>query len=141
MTIEELLNSRRIHKEEISSEDIPALLFKANEDLETAKKILSESIAWSYAIAYNGVLQASRAFVFSKGYRPASREGHKNTFLFLKASLGKELQSTVSYFDRVRVKRNENVYAGSVNITQTEVETLLEKAEEFFQVLEKLCRK
>ena len=137
MTLEELLKSKRIYEQKVLQADINALLEKAESDLRTAEKIFSESIPWAYTITYNAVLQASRAFVFSQGYRPASSEAHKNTFLFLEAMLGEDLKTLVTFFDRVRVKRHQAVYDARSDITETEAESLLSKAKNFVLLLRK----
>ena len=49
---------------------------------------MGEDLDWVFTVAYNAALQAGRAFMFAKGYRPASAEGHKNTFAFLATALG-----------------------------------------------------
>ena len=74
----------------------------AQRDLRTARKVIGEDRDWGFAIAYNAVLQASRAYMFSQGYRPASTEGHRNTLAFMRIALGKKQERLVGYFDRMR---------------------------------------
>lgn len=135
MKLDELLKTKRIREQTVAAADILATVEKADSDLKTAQQIISQSHVWAFAIAYNAVLQAGRAYVFAGGYRPASHEGHKNTFLFLAAALPKEHELLVTFFDRMRVKRNETVYDASDAVTETEAETLLTRAEEFVEVL------
>ncbi|MCB0324027.1 MAG: HEPN domain-containing protein [Bdellovibrionales bacterium] len=135
MTLEELLRKRRIREQTVNRSDVHALLEKADSDLRTAEKILSESVPWAYTIAYNAVLQASRAFIFSEGYRLEAKEAHKNTFLFLRAVLEQDVLDYVTFFDRVRVKRHQAVYDASADFSETETRNLLSKAEEFIDHL------
>jgi uncharacterized protein (UPF0332 family) len=83
------------------------------------------------------VLQASRAYIFSRGYRPESNEAHKNTFMFLQADLEPELTDLVTYFDRVRVKRHQAVYDAKSDISEKEAIGLHKRAEEFIALLRK----
>jgi len=69
--------------------------------------------------------------MFAQGYRPASAEGHKNTFAFMRIALGKEHEELITYFDRMRVKRNQATYDVAGLITETEAQNLLEKARDF----------
>lgn len=137
MKYDSLLRSRRIHREKVSREEIKQALLRAERDIETAGKIFDESRDWSFSIAYNAALQASRAYIFSQGYRPSSRDSHKNTFAFMKIAFGKKHGNLVSYFDRMRVKRHEAVYETAGIITDTEAENLLARAEEFVELVRK----
>ncbi len=98
---------------------------------------MAEDWDWGFAVTYNAVLQASRAYMFSKGYRPASARGHKNTFAFMAAAMGKEYENLISYFDRMRNKRNRAIYDVAGLITETEARGLFSKATEFVSLIKK----
>ena len=93
--------------------------------------MLARDPAWAFSIAYNAVLQASRALAFSCGFRPSSHEGHKNTFAFLRAVVEQDRRTLVEYFDRMRVKRHQAVYEAPGHVTRTEAEALIEQAQSF----------
>jgi uncharacterized protein (UPF0332 family) len=135
MDIEDLLKTGRIHKEKISALEVQQALSRADRDLKTARKIMAEDWDWGFAVTYNAVLQASRAYMFSQGYRPAHNEGHKNTFSFMKISMGREFSELVSYFDRMRNKRNQAIYDVAGLITETEARNLFAKATEFVKLI------
>ena len=61
---EELLRAGRIREEKVSRAEIDRALERAARDLKTAGKIIEEDPDWGFAVAYNAVLQASRAFMF-----------------------------------------------------------------------------
>ena len=67
MKYDRLLKSRRIHKARISQAEIDRALERAARDLKTARKIMAEDWDWGFAVAYNAVLQASRAYMFAQG--------------------------------------------------------------------------
>ena len=48
----------------------------ARRDIDTARTLLSTDCDWAYNIAYNAVLQAGRALMFAKGYRPDGANQH-----------------------------------------------------------------
>ena len=51
---------------------------------------MAEDWDWAFSIAYNAVLQSSRAYMYPRGFRPAAEQGHKNTFAFMRGTLGDE---------------------------------------------------
>ena len=71
----------------------------------------------------------------SLGFRPASEQGHKNTFAFVREALGDELASLVGYFDRMRTKRNQAIYDVAGLITETEARAIFAKAVEFVDLV------
>jgi len=140
MAIDALLRSGRIRREAISPAEVREALKLADRDLRVARKLIGEELDWGFTVAYNAVLQAGRAFMFAKGYRPASAEGHKNTFAFLAAALGPEQADLVTYFDRMRNKRNQAVYGMAGRIAETEARNLLAKATAFVRLVKRLVK-
>ncbi len=130
MRYDDLLRSRRIHRESISEREVRQAMELAERDLRTARKMMADELDWAFAVGYNAVLQASRAYMFSEGYRPSSAEAHKNTRAFMSVALGREHASLISFFDRMRVKRHHAVYDQVGLITQREARELLSKAED-----------
>jgi len=85
MNVDELLQQRRIYRQDAARADVRAALERAAKDLASAEHMQSVDHGWAFSIAYNAVLHAARAVMFSSGFRPASHESHKNTFAFLRA--------------------------------------------------------
>ena len=92
---------------------------------------MAEDWDWGFAVTCNAVLQASRAFMFSQGYRPASSQGHKNTFAFMSLARGKDYSDLINYFDRMRTKRNRAIYDVAGLISETEAHNLFKRATKF----------
>ena len=131
MSVDELLQQRRIYRQDAARADVRAALERAAKDLALAEHMQSVDHGWAFSIAYNAVLHAARAVMFSNGFRPASHESHKNTFAFLHTSAEGERRTWVDYFDRMRVKRYEAVYETAERITRTEAEALIDQARGF----------
>ena len=131
MTIDELLQERRIQRQKVAAADITALITRAETDINLAQFMLARDPGWAFSIAYNGILQASRALMFFHGFRPSSHEGHKNTFAYLRAIVEEDGNALIDYFDRMRVKRHQAVYEAPGRVTRTEAETLIEQAQSF----------
>jgi len=135
MGYDDLLRSGRIRAEAVSRQEVTRALELAERDLRTARELAARERDWAFAIGYNAVLQACRAYMFAKGYRPASTESHRNTLAFMRAVLADEEARIVSYFDRMRRKRHQAVYDQAGTITETELEGFLPKAERFVQFI------
>ena len=135
MPVEELLRQRRLHPHRATPDDIARLLALADRDIKMARRTMAEDWDWAFSIAYNAVLQAARAFMYSRGFRPATDQGHKNTFAFMREALGDEFASLVGYFDRMRTKRNQAIYDVAGLITEAEAKAIFEKAVEFVDLI------
>jgi len=107
----------------------------AKRDLETARAMLSVNSDWAYTIAYNAMLQAVRALMFSRGYRPAGSHQHIAAVRYAEVHL--ERQWSVQ-LDRMRRKRHASVYDTAGTIPGTEAEHAVVRAGEFFRVIERL---
>jgi len=131
MTVDELLQQRRIYRQDGAPADIRATLDRAAKDLASAEHIQSVDHGWAFCIAYNAVLHAARAVMFANGFRPAAHESHKNTFAFLRDIAEGERRTWIDYFDRMRVKRHEAVYETAERISKTEADALIDQARDF----------
>jgi len=96
---------------------------------------MAEDWDWGFAVSYNAILQAARAYMFYKGYRTAGTEAHKTTFAFMLEAMGKEYEEMVTFFDRMRNKRNQVIYDVAGLITETEARNLFSKATEFVNLI------
>ena len=107
-------------------------------DIATARTILSSDLDWAYTIAYNAILQAGRALMFSQGYRPDGANQHISVVKFVELYLNKN-DSII--FDRMRRKRNNSVYDTAGSITESEAKFAVKQAEDLvkkiFVVLDK----
>jgi len=141
MKYDELLSSRRIREEKVSRPEVEKALERAERDLQTARELIERDLDWSFAVAYDAVLQASRAYMFAQGFRPATNESHKNTFAFMRLAMGKDYEELMAYFDRMRNKRHRAIYETAGLITETEARNILEKAEGFVSVIREKLKK
>ena len=135
MAIEDLLPTRKIRRHRSTPEEIARQLEIADRDIRMARLTMAEDWDWAFSIAYNAVLQAARAFMYSQGSRPAAEQGHKNTFAFLRAASGQDLSPTIGYFERMRKKRNQAIYDVAGLITEKEARAILKNAIRFVEVV------
>ena len=135
MQIDDLLRKRKIYRHRASQEEIERTLQLADRDLRMARVTMAEDWDWAFSIAYNAVLQSARAYMYSRGFRPAAEQGHKNTFAFMRAALGSDFASLIGYFDRMRTKRNQAIYDVAGLITEKEARSILKNAARFVETV------
>jgi uncharacterized protein (UPF0332 family) len=132
MSYETLLRKRLIKSFKATESQIDAQFELADRDCEAAKRIVGTSNDWTFNIAYNAMLQATRALMFFEGFRPRSGEGqHKTTILFAEVALGDSFRDEIRFFEKMRVKRNRAVYDIAGLISETEARQAIQFAEKF----------
>ena len=136
MSIDDLIKNGRIHPFHARPEEIAKLMEIAWRDITLAENISGESLDWSYSIAYNAMLQSSRAYMFYLGYRPASSEAHKNTIEFMRITVDEPMKETIDYFDRIRIKRHQIIYNEMGLATEAEVGFLIKQTRTLIEYVE-----
>jgi uncharacterized protein (UPF0332 family) len=135
VNLKDLGQAGKIRRIQSSAEEVKEIVALADRDMHLAGFVISQDWDWAFSIVYNAILQISRAYMFSRGYRAASHEAHKNTFEFMSATLGKDQEKTVQYFDRMRQKRNRVIYETVGLVTGIEVKELLRLAKEYIEIV------
>ena len=140
MNYSELIKNKRVKVGSFSEEQIQNCLDLAKRDIRTAKKIVDENCDWGYTIAYNAMLQAARALMFSKGYRATGEGQHTTTIQFVRMTLGGEFTSTVEFMDGMRRKRHRTVYDIPGLVSSKEAKEAIGTAEEFVNAISQILR-
>jgi len=81
MKIDELLRKRKIRRHKASPEEIGRILELADRDIRMARLTMAEDWDWAFSIAYNAVLQSARAYMYSRGFRPAAEQKCGNVYV------------------------------------------------------------
>ena len=105
----------------------------AKRDAAVARAMLQGNDDWAYTIAYNAMLQAVRAIMFSQGFRPAGRNTHMTVVRFAELALPAE---DAILLDRMRRKRHASVYDTAGIVSRAEAEAAVARAEEFVARIE-----
>lgn len=93
---------------------------------------------WAFGIAYNAILQATRALMFAKGFRPRAGEGqHKVAVQFAEMTLGEKFQDEIHIFDKMRSKRHRVIYDVSGIVSHAEARQAFDFAVRFIEIVEK----
>lgn len=136
MTYQELEREGLIRPSQIRSNQIQRRLHDAAQHLADAQGLLAlNSFDNAYRLAYDAVLAAAEAFMFSKGYRARSREHHKAVVRFIKLALGPRFASQTSLFDQMREKRHRLYYEGMGFVSKEESKKAIAFANQFVEEL------
>lgn len=140
-TLSELLKKGDVKQFKPSPSEVKALLELAERDLKRAEKDLSDKdLDWSLAVSYNAVLQAARAWMFFKGYRPAYGESHLAVIQFAIATLEESFGKEVRVLDNLRKKRHAAVYEKAGEVTEFEAKYALKTAKKFVEFIKRKTR-
>ena len=70
----------------------------AKRDLKTALDVYDKKdYDWAFSIAYNAMLQAGRALMFSQGFRPKGEYKHVSVIEFVKKKFGDEFAEKILF--------------------------------------------
>jgi uncharacterized protein (UPF0332 family) len=133
VSLSELLRSGLIEKYLSDEDQIRNEIEIARNDLSSAKKMLGiEEWGWAHNAAYNAMLQAGRALMFSKGYRPRGQEQHIAVVSFVQTVYAARFDPEVLHaFEKARRRRNESLYDRAGSISQTQGRNLVRYADTF----------
>lgn len=134
MTFDDLVRDRVIEPTTFEAGEIADLIRVSRRDIATANSLMGTDLDWAFAVAYNGILQTSVAFMASKGYRPRSRNKHFNTFRFMVEALPEEGEM-MRRLQRLRKKRNRTVYEQVGLVGESEARGIIEFAEGYTHMI------
>ena len=137
MTLDELEREGYIKRLPEDKKKVKDALNLATRDAKVAKDVFKDDYDWAFSIAYNAMLQAIRALMFSKGYRPSGRNQHISVVRFAELFLREE---EVIILDRMRRKRHATIYDTAGTISEKEAENAVERAEKLVHEIERMLK-
>lgn len=139
MNYKELLSKGFIKHFKVSPVQVRKRVELAKRDIKAARAMMANDHDWAFSMAYNAVLQATRALMFAKGFRPGTGEGqHKIAVQFAELTLGKKSQGEIYTFDKMRSKRHRVIYDVSGLVSDKEAKQALDFAVKFVNEVEKI---
>lgn len=127
---------KKIKAHTIDWTQIERFLVGAEKKLASAHKIIAFDEEASLQQAYEAMLKASLAFMFSHGFRARSQPGHHVVIIdFVQARIDKKHSGLISVFDRLRRKRNQALYSDSGFVSQHDAKQALQSAEDYLAVI------
>ncbi|MBE9582305.1 MAG: HEPN domain-containing protein [Proteobacteria bacterium] len=138
MNLNDLERKGYIKKLPVDMKKVEDSLNLSKRDINVARSVLKENCDWAFTIAYNAMLQAMRALMFSQGYRPTGSNQHISVIRFAELFLIKE---DVIIMDRMRRKRHATTYDTAGTISKKEAENAVERAEKIVREIERQLRR
>lgn len=135
MSFEELLRKRSIEPVAATPQEIAELLAVSQRDLRAAQVMLLTDLDWAFAIAYNGILQMSTAYMNHLGFRPCGEGKHYNTFGFMDQAMPEDAQM-VRRLQKLRRKRNAAVYDQPGLVSEKEARDIIQFASRYYAAIE-----
>lgn len=115
---------------------IDRFLASADRKLNSAQKILQFDEEACLQQAYEAMLKASLAFMFSHGFRARSQPGHHIAIIeFVRARLDKKHALLLIVFDQLRRKRNLALYDDTGFVSHHDAEQAIEAARRYLAIL------
>jgi uncharacterized protein (UPF0332 family) len=115
---------------------IDRFLASADRKLNSAQKILQFDEEACLQQAYEAMLKASLAFMFSHGSRARSQPGHHIAIIeFVRARLDKKHALLLIVFDQLRRKRNLALYDDTGFVSHHDAEQAIEAARRYLAIL------
>jgi hypothetical protein len=122
-----LLAEKRVETHATSKQELDDLRSAVQRDLRDAA-IQELSADNRFGLAYEAALLLGKMAVACAGYRVKGQGAHQTTFAALRIALGAAINSTVSYLERCRRKRNDLSYDMAGVVTDTEATEILAQA-------------
>lgn len=142
MIYQKLVKNKLLIKEKVDFRQIHGVIERAHRDIKSAITLIEDGdYEGSFRFAYEAMLLAGRALVFSFGFRPRAIGSHKIVVDFTEKVLGKEFKVLTQKFNRMRKKRNYLIYGINLTISKTEAKNAVKSAEEFVDIIQKFIQK
>lgn len=119
-TVLRLEKAGKIRKQKSGFVQIEALLREPILDLREAKLVSGIAQRATYLLAYMAMLKAGRALMLLEGYVPDDGGQHRTVVEMTSLILGKEYETLVSHFERMRRKRNELTYEAGILLSKND---------------------
>jgi uncharacterized protein (UPF0332 family) len=124
---------RNLIKKDSSIEYLQILntIKRSRRKIKSAKIILEDDQENSYQLAYEAMLLAGRALVYSFGCRPRAAGSHKIVVDFVRKVLGSETSTLVYKFNKMRKQRHYLVYGTGLYISYVDSNNAITSARKF----------
>ncbi|TSC94773.1 MAG: hypothetical protein CEN87_307 [Parcubacteria group bacterium Licking1014_1] len=142
MNYEKLIEDGLLKREEIGFDKVQKLVEKARQKIKSAYILIkNDDLDNGFQFAYEAMLFAGRALVFSYGLRPRTSGSHKIVVQFCGEVLGGKYKDLVGKFDKARADRNYLIYGVGLTISSTEADNAIKTAQNFIKIVEEYIEK
>ena len=129
MNYQSFIEKGLLKREKIGFDQINKVIKKSRDNLKAAKILLDHNAEeGAFKLAYESMLLAGMALVFSYGLRPRTANSHKIVVEFTNKILGSRYSILVNKFNRMRKQRHYLVYGIGLSISPTEAKNAINSA-------------
>jgi len=101
MGYDELLNKGFMKRFRSSPAQVRNRMELVRRDMNAANAMMASDRDWAFTMAYNAILQVTRALMFAEVFRPGCGEGqHKVAVRFAEIALGETFRDEIYIFDK-----------------------------------------
>jgi hypothetical protein len=133
MAYEDLREKGLVEDVKPNFSEVSALIARAVKDLVTARANASIDREWAYAIAYQGMLRASKGMIAAEGLRPRGRDQQRTVVTLVGAIIGEDARPLVNAFDRMRRRWQSIIEDAGQPVSRYEVEGAIKEAQRFIE--------
>ena len=130
MSLQDWSDNGWLKPHQTSPEEIDNLLAIVQRDLTDADN-QELSMDWRFGIAYNAALKLCSIILYLQGYRPENTLAHYRTIMSLKEIDNQHWLAYSTYLNACRILRNTLEYDHVVNISEEEVNKLIQFTKQF----------
>jgi len=142
MMWKKLLEDNSLQEKKVSFREMESVLTKAYKSLQAADILIKKDIDESaFKEAYDAMILAGRALIFSLGYKPRTVGSHAITIRFCELYLGEEFRTLINKFKKMKQKRNYLIYGTGLMISETEAKNAIVTAGGFVEKIKKIIQK
>jgi uncharacterized protein (UPF0332 family) len=139
INFDEYLRKGFIKKQRPNFQQISRLILRAEKDLQSFDRLIDSDPGNAMNLAYNAMLKAGRALLYSFGYLPADGQMHKTIVDIVAKVLGDEYKIETQLFERYRKKRHVFIYEAE-ECTVTEAQKARETAQKLINSVKEKIR-
>jgi uncharacterized protein (UPF0332 family) len=137
MIWKKLVEKGELRPKTVSPKEVDGVLAKARKLLKAASIMAQEDIdEAAFKEAYDAMMLAARALIYSLGYKPRTIGSHTIVMKFLEYYFGENISSLISRFKKMKEKRNYLIYGLNLFISKTEGRNAIISAKDFLKALE-----
>lgn len=142
MNYQEFLKQGLLRKEKIGFDQIDKIIERTKRNIKSARTLIKDGdLEGGFRFAYEAMLLAGRALVFSYGLKPRATGSHKIVIDFTAEILGDKYKALTQRFNKMRKKRNYLIYGMGLAVSSVEAENAINMAGKFLEVIEKFIQK
>jgi len=139
--LQSYLKKGLLKKQHPNFKQISKQVIRAEKDMETFNLVVDKDPEWASTIAYQAMLRAGRALLFSLGYLPADGQQHRTVVEITGKVLGKQFNTLIKQFDKLRKKRNVFFYESEDSYNFTESKKAIVTAKNLLKEIKKKIKK